>query len=304
MTFSEVLQPVAIGVMLYGAAWMLWRWCLLPAHPSELQAEKRAKLMLGEFLTDEEHRQLSESGYLAIGSPGLAGRIYRIREEGRSVDVYDSGKLSMRIRFQPSQEIPAGDLILMHKFMIEGSEQEYLRSANTRWRRSINSADRTKWIHKLTGRRYMNMLTKVSGGETVRGGVYWSLKDGEFVCVPKGGGKLEGGSEHKYIKAPLPVVLCVGPIMGLAFAMFLPLSGILVLVPFLVGKVRSAVSSGKVSAAHMASLQVQPGTSYLGPSGNPAPSDQNEELTHLPGEENGKLEALAAEIAERRWREH
>ncbi len=295
IAFAEVLQPLIIGVLLYGTAWMLWRWCLAPGHPSQLQAEQRAKLLLGEFLTDEEYRQLNESGYLAIGSPGIAGRVYRIRDEGRSVDVYDSGKLSMRIRFQPSQEIPAGDLILMHKFMITGSEKEYLRSANVRWQRSIN---------KSTGRRHLNMLTKVGGGETVKGGCYWSLKDGEFVSVPKEGGKLEGGAERKYIKVPLPLVLIVGPILGLAFAIFLPLSGILVLVPFLVGKLRSAASSGKVSAAHMASLQMQPGTSYLGPSGNPASSDQDEESPDHPGEENGKLEELAAEIAERRWREH
>lgn len=293
--FTEILQPVVVGVLLYSTAWMLWRCFLAPAHPSDLQAEKRAKLLLGEFLTDEEHRQLAESGYLAIHSPGMAGRVYRIREEGRSVDVYDSGELSMRIRFQPSREIPAGDLVLMHKFMIEGSEKEYLRSANIRWQRSIN---------KSTGRRHLNMLTKVGGGETVKGGCYWSLKDGEFVSVPKKGGKLEGGPERKYVRVPMPLVLIIGPILGLAFAIFLPLSGVLVLVPFVVGKLRSAASSGKVSAAHMASLQMQPGTSYLGPTGNPASSGQNEEPPHLPGEESGKLEALAAEIAERRWREH
>ena len=53
--------------------------------------------------------------------------------------------------------------------------------------------------------------------------------------------------------------------MGLAFAFFLPLSGLLVLIPFLGGKLRAVLFSGKVSAAHMAGSRVQPGVSYLEP---------------------------------------
>lgn len=144
MAFSEALLPLVVGILLYGAALAVWRWCLSPKGPTGLDAEKRAKLLLGEFLTDEEHRQLTESGYLEVRSPSRAERVYRIREEGHSVDIFDSGVLSMRMRSQPSQEIPAGDLILMHKFMIEGSEKEYLRSANLRWQRSIKGDNKPR----------------------------------------------------------------------------------------------------------------------------------------------------------------
>jgi len=141
------------------------------------------------------------------------------------------------------------------------------------------------------------MISKHVGGEIVKGGIYWSLKDGEFVTIPREGGRLPGGSRDSYIKAPLPVVLVVGPVMGLAFAIFLPLSGLLVLVPFLFGKLRGAMVP---SAAHAAAGAMQPGVSYLEP--QPRGTAQGQ---HTPDGtvENGKLVDLAKEIAERRWQE-
>ncbi len=147
MAVSEALLPLLVGILLYTVALGVWHWCLSPQRPTDLRAERRAKLLLGEFLTDEELQQLTELGYLDVRSPCRAERIYRIREEGHSVDIFDSGVLSMRIRSRPSREIPAGDLILMHKFMIEGSEKEYLQSADVRWQRSIKGDDKPGWGH-------------------------------------------------------------------------------------------------------------------------------------------------------------
>lgn len=140
------------------------------------------------------------------------------------------------------------------------------------------------------------MLGKHRGGEIVRGGIFWSMSAGEFVTVPADGGQLAGGQKDQYIKTPLPVVLVVGPIMGLLFAMFLPLSGVLVLVPFLAGKVRGAVSP---SAAHMATPRVQPGVSYLEPKSH----GTAEVEPAAQGEVEGKLIDLAREIAEKREKE-
>ncbi len=141
------------------------------------------------------------------------------------------------------------------------------------------------------------MVIRHVGGENVRAGIYWSVRDGEFISVPAGGGRLAGGPKDRYIRAPLPVVLIVGPVLGLAFAIFLPLSGLLVLIPFLAAKVRGAVSSGRVSAAHMATTRAQPGLSYLEPrSGGVAGREPASE-----GDQTGKLIDLAKEIAEKRW---
>jgi hypothetical protein len=145
------------------------------------------------------------------------------------------------------------------------------------------------------------MITRHSGGETVKGGIYWSLNSGEFVSIPPEGGRLPGGPKDRYVKAPLPLVLVVGPLMGLAFAIFLPLSGLLVLIPFLANKVRSAISSGKVGAAQVAGSRLQPGVSYLEPGSTAAPRS-GASRSFGAGEES-RLIDLAKEIAEKRWQE-
>lgn len=139
------------------------------------------------------------------------------------------------------------------------------------------------------------MIRRHVGGEVVKGGVYWSKSAGEFITVPSEGGILPGSSSDQYIWAPLPVVLIVGPIMGLGFAFFLPLSGVLVLVPFLLGKLRGAAAP---SAARMATPQMQPGVSYL-----ESHSGGSKGLEASEGEDKGKLVDLAHEIAEKRWKE-
>ncbi len=299
IAFSDVLLPVLAGVLLYGMAWGLWR-CFLSAQAYELPAEQRAKLLLGEFLTDEESRQLNESGHLLVRSPNWAARVYRIPAECRWIDVYDSGRLSMRMCPAQPQGIPAGDAVLMHKFMIEGSEEEYLKTADVRWRRAAGDEDRG-WHHVSNSNvgRSTKMLARLEGGEAVKGGIYWSTKDGEFITVPKEGGLLEKGPGRNYIKVPLPIVLIVGPIMGLAFAFFLPLSGVLALASVAKEKL---FSGGKVGAAGMVRLQMQPGASYLEPTAHSASTDAAQGAAPS-SEDDGKLVELAREIAERRWRE-
>lgn len=297
IAFSEVLLPAFAGVLLYATAWALWRCLLSPSRPCEMQAEQRAKLLLGEFLTDEESRQLSERGHLLVRSPHRSDRIYRIQGEGRWIDIYDSGKLSMRVSAKQREHIPAGDAVLMHKFMIEGSEDEYLRSTEVEWRRAAGGEE-FGWrrASDSNDRRNANMLAKMEGGTTAKGGVYWSVKDGEFITVPKEGGLLEKGSGRSYIKVPLPIVLVVGPIMGILFAFFLPLSGLLVLGSMVKQKLTGAVSTG---AAGMASPRMQPGVSYLEPTSQSAEA----EAAAPSAGDDGKLIELAKEIAERRWTE-
>jgi len=46
------------------------------------------------------------------------------------VEVYDEGKLTMRLCVEPLERLPAADVVLMHKLMIEGNEERYLHEAN------------------------------------------------------------------------------------------------------------------------------------------------------------------------------
>lgn len=137
MEFLEGLQPAIAGVLLYLAVWMLWRYLLAPARRFETGAEEKAKLLLSQVLTEGEIRQLDEEGFLTVASPGVLGRTYRIPGPARLgwVEMYESGLLMKKLCVLPYEGVPPGDIVLMHKLMIEGNEEEYLRLANVRWAR-------------------------------------------------------------------------------------------------------------------------------------------------------------------------
>jgi hypothetical protein len=143
------------------------------------------------------------------------------------------------------------------------------------------------------------MITNYSGGEVAPSGVYWNRTRGEFVSF-SGEGELAGDRSERYLRAPLPVVLIVGPLMGLAYFAFLPLSGLMVLVPFLAGKLRDVAFPARLSAAHMAAPQRLPGVSYLEPqSRTPEARVEQEGWLWKRNDDEGKLVDLATEIARR-----
>jgi len=72
-----------------------------------LSAESRAKALLREMLSENQYQQLIKFGYLEVPSPSIDNRVYRIPEP-----------------------LPDGDVVVMHKLMIEANEEEYLQKAN------------------------------------------------------------------------------------------------------------------------------------------------------------------------------
>ncbi len=93
-------------------------------------AQERAEALLQEILSDEEYRQLDRRGYLEVRSRSRAHRVYRIPRHQGQVKVYEAGMPVMALCVQSMEPIPDGDAVLMHKLMIEGNEDEYLRIAN------------------------------------------------------------------------------------------------------------------------------------------------------------------------------
>ena len=115
----------------------------------QLEAERRAESLLQEVLTPDEGRELEERGYLEIASPNRQGRIYRVPRGRGMVSVFEEGRAIMSLCVQPVEWIPAGDVVLMHKLMIEANEDEYLKTANQfepgypyylRWDRRVGRA--------------------------------------------------------------------------------------------------------------------------------------------------------------------
>jgi hypothetical protein len=96
----------------------------------QLSAEGRAKALLREVLSDNQYQQLLKCGYLEVASPSIDSRMYRIPSSGGLVKVYERGCAVMELCLQPAEPLPDSDVVVMHKLMIEGNEQEYLQKAN------------------------------------------------------------------------------------------------------------------------------------------------------------------------------
>lgn len=95
-----------------------------------LSAESRAKVLLREMLSENQYHQLIKYGYLEVASPCYDSRTYRIPGAGGLVKVYERGCPIMELCLQPAEPLPDGDVVVMHKLMIEANEQEYLQRAN------------------------------------------------------------------------------------------------------------------------------------------------------------------------------
>lgn len=84
----------------------------------------------------------------------------------------------------------------------------------------------------------MTMVTRYEGGTKVKGGFYWNLREWNAQVVPREGAALEGGEAAKYVRIPAILVLVLAPIMGAAYAMFLPFIGFAMLAMYLTGKLK------------------------------------------------------------------
>jgi hypothetical protein len=93
-------------------------------------AQENSLALLKSILNEGEYEQLTQWGYLDIGSPSNPQRIYRIRRNGGLVSVYEDGKAIQEVCVQPVDPLPRDDVVVLHKLMIQGNEQEYLAKAN------------------------------------------------------------------------------------------------------------------------------------------------------------------------------
>ena len=110
------------------AWWLYHRESALSSERTE--AERRAQQLVTRMLEPQQLSQLSSLGFLELRSQLIPGRSYRVPRRRGQVQVYEEGRHAGSLCIQPTRWVPDGDLIVMHKLMIEGSEAEYLRTAN------------------------------------------------------------------------------------------------------------------------------------------------------------------------------
>lgn len=126
-----------LGLLVALSVTMRWRGCY-PSLPPVFDpgAEIRAAAMLRSVLSEEERSQLERFGFLEVHSPSVSNRVYRVPARPGHVNVYEADRLTLEVCVQPVGQLPADDVVLMHKLMIEGNEEGYLRQARVHWSRA------------------------------------------------------------------------------------------------------------------------------------------------------------------------
>lgn len=90
------------------------------------------------------------------------------------------------------------------------------------------------------------MFKRYHGGEEVARGKYWNLYSGDYIVIGEEGGVLPP-AEGEYVRGHPLLVLFAGPLLGLAYMMFLPIAVPILMAQFVARKVRSgAAALGRV----------------------------------------------------------
>jgi hypothetical protein len=100
-------------------------------------------------------------------------------------------------------------------------------------------------------------MARYHGNETVNPGFYWNPAKWEVTTVEKKGTTLPGGEETNYHRIPLPLVLALGPIMGAAYVIFLPLIGFGLFFGFLGQKALAGMNRAAARAAEPVKQEVE-----------------------------------------------
>ena len=97
------------------------------------------------------------------------------------------------------------------------------------------------------------------GGHRVGKGTYWDLRRGQRIDIADEGA-LPGGETSTYLRMPSGVMLLLGPIIGLLYAILMPVIGIATVATFAVRKVLGGLYN---LAAKSISFGWRPKNAYL-----------------------------------------
>ena len=94
----------------------------------EKRTEEKAIQLLEIFLTPEQIRSMKEQKAFVIKSE--LGSMFRLREKNTVEEIDGVGNVMGRYCIAPVGRLPAGDVLLAQKLMLEGAEREFRRIAN------------------------------------------------------------------------------------------------------------------------------------------------------------------------------
>jgi len=85
-------------------------------------------------------------------------------------------------------------------------------------------------------------MKRYTGSETVEPGLYFNPRQLSFKSVDEEG-PLPGSTDEVYRRVPILVLLVVGPILGLVYAVFLPFIGFAMVAMYLTGWLKRSVTT-------------------------------------------------------------
>jgi len=110
----------------------VWRFLgslLAPDAAEQDAAWQRAESLLRDSLRPEQYDEYRDRGFVDVASRKFPERTYRI-DGWRPVGVYERGQFVGAVCIRPRVGMPGPDIVLARKLMIEGAEDEFLRSGN------------------------------------------------------------------------------------------------------------------------------------------------------------------------------
>ncbi len=88
-----------------------------------------------------------------------------------------------------------------------------------------------------------------TAGTGVKGGFYFNTDEWDMLVVPEEGQVLPGRQGNRYVKLPALGLFFAAPLLGAAFAMFLPFIGLALVGKFTIDKTVHAVRLAAAGAA-------------------------------------------------------
>jgi hypothetical protein len=105
-------------------------------------------------------------------------------------------------------------------------------------------------------------MTRYHGNQIVDPGIYLNLRELSFKSLDDTG-RLPGGEEAVYRQVPALVLLVAAPLIGLVYAIFLPLIGFMMLGTFLAGKLFAVTKQAAEASVPLLRPAWQPARAFL-----------------------------------------
>jgi hypothetical protein len=133
-------------------------------------------------------------------------------------------------------------------------------------------------------------MKTINGNSKVNGGYYFSMKTMAIEVIGEEGGTLPGPADTRYVAVPFPLLFVLTPVVGLAFLIFLPAIGFVLLAQATALKLSGRVAREASALAASVTPPQAHGAAFLGGKEGEKPAD----------EVSPELEKLEKEIESKR----